>query len=95
MPLTKNSEPLKYNRIGVLTLLLFLCAIAISHAQLSVPFEPRLPNDNIKVKGDLVYVANNIVSISSDPNSDYNGNSSNQNVYMDYIDILESPSISI
>ncbi|MEG3659177.1 hypothetical protein V5097_17330, partial [Arenibacter palladensis] len=87
MPLTKNTKPLKHNCIGILTLLLFLCTIAISHAQLSVPFEPRLPEDNIKVKGDLVYVANNIVSIRSNPNSDYNGNSSNQDVYMDYIDI--------
>ncbi|MCK0146694.1 T9SS type B sorting domain-containing protein [Arenibacter sp. F26102] len=87
MPLTKHPKSLKYNLIAILTLLLFLCTISISYAQLSVPFEPRLPEDNIKVKGDLVYVANNIVSIRSNPNSDYSGNSSNQDVYMDYIDI--------
>lgn len=70
-----------------ITLLLLLAFVSISHAQLSVPFEPRLPGGNIKVKGDLVYVANNIVSVSSNPNVAYNGSSSNQNVYMDYIDI--------
>ena len=73
----------------VLTLFLFIAFVSISHAQLSVPFEPRLPEGNIKVKGDLVYVANNIVSISSNPNAAYNGNSSNQNVTMNYIDIDE------
>lgn len=61
-------------------------------AQLSVPFQPRLPGGNIKVKGDLVYVANNIVSISSDPNSNYNGSASNQDVNIGYIDIDGDPS---
>lgn len=75
-----------------LFLLFFIAFVSLSQAQLSVPFEPRLPGDNMKVKGDLVYVANNIVSIASDPNTDYNGSSSNQNVTMDYIDIDGDPS---
>jgi gliding motility-associated-like protein/uncharacterized repeat protein (TIGR01451 family) len=80
------------NSNRALFLLFFIAFVSLSHAQLSVPFEPRLPNDNMKVKGDLVYVANNIVSIASDPNTDYNGGSSNQNVTMDYIDIDGDPS---
>ncbi|MCR9229052.1 MAG: T9SS type B sorting domain-containing protein [Flavobacteriaceae bacterium] len=74
-----------------LFLLFFIAFVSLSQAQLSVPFEPRLPDDNIMVKGDLVYVANNIVSIASNPNADYNGGSSNQGVDMDYIDIDGDP----
>lgn len=80
-------QSLKNFLLRIPTFLLLFGTVAISYAQLSVPFEPRLPDDNIKVKGDLVYVANNIVSIRSNPNDDYNGYYSNQNVYMDYIDI--------
>ncbi|MBD0776973.1 T9SS type B sorting domain-containing protein [Maribacter sp. ANRC-HE7] len=84
-------KSLKKHFLRIPTFLLFIGAVAISHAQLSVPFEPRLPGGNIKVKGDLVYVANNIVSIRSNPNADYNGSASNQGVYMDYIDIDRDP----
>ncbi|NVN19457.1 T9SS type B sorting domain-containing protein [Muricauda sp. HICW] len=80
------------NSNRALSLLFFIAFVSLSQAQLSVPFEPRLPGDNMKVKGDLVYVANNIVSIASNPNADYNGSSSNQNVTMNYIDIDGDPS---
>ena len=87
-----KSKPLAVDLNRFLFLLFFIAFVSLTQAQLSVPFEPRLPGENIKVKGDLVYVANNIVSIASDPNSDYNGGSSNQNVNMDYIDIDGDPS---
>tara|TARA_R110002050_G_scaffold196426_2_gene331344 strand:+ start:40813 stop:51588 length:10776 start_codon:yes stop_codon:yes gene_type:complete len=76
----------------LLPLILFLFFISFSYAQLSVPFEPRLPGGNIKVKGDLVYVANNIVGQKSDPNADYNGSASNQDVTMGYVNIDGDPS---
>lgn len=75
----------------LLFFLFFTSCIAFSYGQLSVPFEPRLPGGNIKVKGDLVYVANNIVSQESNPNIDYNGSASNQDVKMAYIDIDSDP----
>lgn len=83
-PQTKTSQIL-------IAFLLFTIFVSISHAQLSVPFNPRLPEGNIKVKGDLVYVANNIVSTGSDPNVAYHGSSSNQNVTMNYVDIDGDP----
>src|SRR5690606_5313233 len=73
---------------------LFLFALAfvnLAQAQLSVPFEPRLPGGNIKVKGDLVFVANNIVSVAADPNLPYNGGSNNDGINMKYIDIDGDP----
>ena len=83
------------NRINssqkLLAFLIFFSFIKISFGQLSVPFEPRLPGGNIKVKGDLIYVANNIVGPKSNPNADYNGNASNQDVTMGYIDIDGDP----
>ena len=76
----------------VLTFLLAIAFVNLSQAQLSVPFEPRLPGGNIKVKGDLVYVANNIVSAGTNPNLPYNGGSNNDNIAMKYIDIDGDPS---
>ncbi|WP_418501547.1 T9SS type B sorting domain-containing protein [Flagellimonas sp.] len=84
-PQTKTSQIL-------FAFLLLIAFVTTAHAQLSVPFNPRLPEGNIKVKGDLVYVANNIVSTGSNPNIAYNGSSSNQNVTMNYIDIDGDPS---
>ena len=75
----------------LLTFLIFISLIQLSYGQLSVPFEPRLASGNIKVKGDLVYVANNIVGQKSDPNADYNGSASNQDVTMGYVDIDGDP----
>ena len=84
-PQTKTSQIL-------LAFLLLIAFVTTADAQLSVPFNPRLPEGNIKVKGDLVYVANNIVSTGSNPNVAYNGSSSNQNVTINYIDIDGDPS---
>src|SRR5690606_29809944 len=70
--------------------LLTIAFVNLSQAQLSVPFEPRLPGGNIKVKGDLVFVANNIVSIDN-TNVAYNGGVNNDNQDMQYIDIDGDP----
>lgn len=86
-----STQPLAETTRRFLIFLFLVGFASIVRAQLSVPFEPRLPGGNIKVKGDLVYVANNIVNISSDPNVAYNGGSSNQNVTMAYVDIDGDP----
>ncbi|MCK0159266.1 T9SS type B sorting domain-containing protein [Allomuricauda sp. F6463D] len=82
-----NYKPFANYSNRLLFTLFFITFVSLTRAQLSVPFEPRLPGDNIMVKGDLVYVANNIVSVASNPNADYNGSASNQGVNMNYIDI--------
>ena len=35
---------------------------SVSYAQLPVPFTPRLDGGNIKVKGDVVFIGNSIVT---------------------------------
>ncbi len=47
----------------IFSLLLILCgSIFISNAQLARAFEPRLPGNNIKVKGDITILSNNILN---------------------------------
>lgn len=63
------------------------------NAQLAVPFTNRLPNGNIKVKGDLVFVSNNILNDEAAPNADFNDpDLNNQNLKMAYVDIDSDPS---
>lgn len=75
----------------VFALLSAIVFVNLTQAQLSVPFQPRLPGGNIKVKGDMVFVANNIVSIGTDPNQAYNGSLNNDSQSMKYIDIDGDP----
>ena len=69
----------------ILVSLLFITAAVF--AQLEVPFAPRLSSGNVKVKGDIVLIGNNIISSSTTPNSAYNGNLNNDLEVGSYIDV--------
>ncbi|WP_306026650.1 MULTISPECIES: T9SS type B sorting domain-containing protein [unclassified Allomuricauda] len=65
------------------------------HAQVEVPFTPRLDNSYINIKGDYTFLANSIlnrVDGSNTANDPYNGNNNNNNFHRDYIDIDGDPS---
>lgn len=63
-----------------------------SFAQEAVPFTPRLNGGNIEIRGDIVYVGNNILNRASESNpteanTAYNGTQNNNSLWMEYIDI--------
>ncbi len=62
------------------------------NAQVPVPFSPRLQNDFVQIKGDLVMIGNNIVSAPPSPNLPYNGNEYNDFINMTYIDVDDDSS---
>ena len=77
-------------------ILFFIGFILVGKAQIWVPFSPRLPNGNIKVKGDLILLSNNILNRDggnaiTKPEDAYNKtgkSSSNNNILnMRYIDV--------
>ncbi|TPD68609.1 SprB repeat-containing protein, partial [Flavobacterium microcysteis] len=75
---------------------LILCCFS-AQAQVAVPFSPRLQNGNLKVKGDILFVGNNIVnrasaSNPSEANTPYDGPLANDRFNMEYIDIDGDPS---
>ncbi|TMM29899.1 T9SS type B sorting domain-containing protein [Polaribacter aestuariivivens] len=63
----------------------------ISTRAKNVPFTQRLVNGGVNLKGDISFIANNIVSKDQDgtvPNDDYNGTSEGNNrLNLNYIDI--------
>ena len=66
-------------------------------AQEAVPFSPRLNGGSLEVRGDVIFVGNNILNRASqaDPsqaNSPYNGTQNNNNLWMEYVDIDGDPS---
>ncbi|WP_158537874.1 T9SS type B sorting domain-containing protein [Flavobacterium sp. AG291] len=63
-------------------------------AQTPVPpgFSARLAGGSIRVKGDVVFVGNNILNRSPNPNTAYDGNTDNNSFTMEYIDIDGDPS---
>src|SRR6056297_4028065 len=90
------------NKLNILTKLavlfyLFVAGIQFTNAQEYVPFTPRLAGGNIEVRGDIVFVGNNILNRASESNSSqannpYNGTQNNNNLWMEYIDIDSDPS---
>ncbi|MDT0620463.1 T9SS type B sorting domain-containing protein [Croceitalea vernalis] len=76
-------------------LLFFLILLFVSfgaHAQEVVPFSPRLDGDNIEIRGDIIFVGNNILNRASEANpaeanTPYNGTANNNSLWMEYIDI--------
>ncbi|WP_069859212.1 T9SS type B sorting domain-containing protein [Arenibacter sp. NBRC 103722] len=69
----------------------------LSHAQEAVPFAPRLGGGNIEIRGDIIFVGNNILNraTEADPlqaNTPYNGSQNNNSLWMEYIDIDGDPS---
>ncbi|WP_158657112.1 T9SS type B sorting domain-containing protein [Maribacter cobaltidurans] len=62
-----------------------------------VPFTPRLDGGNIEVRGDIIFVGNNILNRASESNpaqanDPYNGTENNNSLWMEYIDIDSDPS---
>ncbi|SDD73369.1 gliding motility-associated C-terminal domain-containing protein [Pricia antarctica] len=76
---------------------LFIGSLYASYAQEVAPFAPRLDGGNIEIRGDIIFVGNNILNraTQSDPgqaNTPYNGNNNNNSLWMEYIDIDGDPS---
>ncbi|WP_299533646.1 T9SS type B sorting domain-containing protein [Ulvibacterium sp.] len=75
----------------------FLGALFYSSAQEAVPFSPRLDGGNIEIRGDIIFVGNNILNRASEANpseanTPYNGSANNNSLWMEYIDIDSDPS---
>jgi len=71
---------------------LFMSCSFFSYGQEAVPFTPRLNGGNIEVRGDIIFVGNNILNRASQANpsqanSPYSGTSNNNSLWMEYIDI--------
>ncbi|MCM4173019.1 hypothetical protein DHD32_16160 [Arenibacter sp. TNZ] len=74
-----------------------LCVLLIgfiftASAQEAAPFTPRLNGGSIDMRGDIIFVGNNILNRASqtDPslaNTPYNGTENNNSLWMEYIDI--------
>ena len=82
---------------NILFVILFFCGFLSLSAQEAVPFTPRLSGGNIEVRGDILFVGNNILNraTESDPaqaNTPYNGTQNNNSLWMEYIDIDGDPS---
>jgi gliding motility-associated-like protein len=77
-----TNRNLSYQIVFVFTLLFSLNAFA----QLAVPFTPRLDGGSIKVKGDIVFIGNSIVTGAGLPQP-YNGNGINNNNEGVYINV--------
>ncbi|MGB5319761.1 T9SS type B sorting domain-containing protein [Eudoraea sp.] len=66
-------------------------------SQEAVPFTPRLNGGNIEIRGDIIFVGNNILNRASEANpgqanTPYNGTQNNNSLWMEYIDIDGDPS---
>ncbi|MDA9089343.1 T9SS type B sorting domain-containing protein [Maribacter arcticus] len=75
---------------------LFIAGVLYTNAQEYVPFTPRLAGGNIEVRGDIIFVGNNILNRASqanpsEANMPYNGNANNNSLWMEYIDIDSDP----
>ncbi len=78
-------------------LFLFLGWHFFAFSQEAVPFTPRLTGGNIEIRGDIIFVGNNILnrasqSNPSQANTPYNGTDNNNSLWMEYIDIDGDPS---
>ncbi len=68
-----------------------------SNAQVAVPFSPRLESGSMEVRGDIIFVGNNILNRATqanptEANTPYNGTQDNNALWMEYIDIDGDPS---
>ncbi|WP_445383587.1 T9SS type B sorting domain-containing protein [Robiginitalea sp. IMCC43444] len=90
---------LLYQLIKNLFFLLFFLfgGMQMLFSQEAVPFSPRLSGGNIEIRGDVIFVGNNILNRASESNpsqanSAYNGTQNNNSLWMEYIDIDGDPS---
>jgi len=82
---------------NILFVILVLGGFFTLTAQEAVPFTPRLDGGNIEVRGDILFVGNNILNRASQANpaqanTPYNGTQNNNSLWMEYIDIDGDPS---
>jgi gliding motility-associated-like protein len=77
----KKKQALSYS---LFTIVFFISSIAF--AQLAVPFTPRLDGGSIKVKGDVVFIGNSIVT-GAGLTQPYNGTGNNNNREGVYINV--------
>ena len=56
-------------------------------AQNAVPFAPRLPGGSMRIKGDVIFVGNNILNRSPNPNTAFNSGGDNNGQTMEYINV--------
>ncbi|MGA9239428.1 MAG: hypothetical protein WBV75_10230, partial [Robiginitalea sp.] len=87
----------KFTIKNILFVILFFYGFASLIAQEAVPFTPRLDGGNIEVRGDILFVGNNILNRASqsnpeEANTPYNGTQNNNSLWMEYIDIDGDPS---
>ncbi|MGI9549676.1 MAG: SprB repeat-containing protein, partial [Aurantibacter sp.] len=84
------------SRNTLFLLLLFLGGLVATNAQ-EVPFSARLNdggNSYINIKGDYTFLTNTVMNRrnnSNGPNVPYNGNNSNNNFHVEYVDIDGDP----
>ncbi len=76
---------------------LLIAGIFFTNAQEYVPFTPRLAGGNIEIRGDIIFVGNNILNRATQANpaqanDPYNGTANNNSLWMEYIDIDNDPS---
>lgn len=76
----------------VLIVLMIILGGLGTYAQVAVPFTQRLAGGSIKIKGDIVFVGNNITNRApantpSDANTPYNGTANNNGLNFEYIDV--------
>ncbi len=81
----------------VLLLFFLIAGTFYSNAQEYVPFTPRLAGGSMEVRGDIIFVGNNILNRASETNpaqanTPYNGTANNNSLWMEYIDIDNDPS---
>ncbi|MGB5822274.1 MAG: SprB repeat-containing protein, partial [Saonia sp.] len=80
----------------ILFFVLVIGCLFASNAQEYVPFTPRLTGGNIEIRGDIIFVGNNILNRASqanpaEANTPYNGTANNNSLWMEYIDIDSDP----
>ncbi len=91
------NQTISIKKQTILFFILVICILFGAQAQEAVPFTPRLNGGNIEIRGDIVFVGNNILNRATQANptqanTPYNGNENNNSLWMEYIDIDGDPS---
>ncbi len=90
-----STKDFMVGKIVAVSLLIFALMFSTNAlAQLPVPFTPRLDDGSIRVKGDIVFIGNNIVTAKDLP-LPYNGNEINNNHEGIYINVASGGDPSI
>ncbi|PZR23562.1 MAG: hypothetical protein DI539_02865 [Flavobacterium psychrophilum] len=74
-------------KLRIVVLLGVLLSSLGAMAQNAVPFTPRLPSGSMRIKGDVIYVGNNILNRTPNPNNAFNSGGDNNNQTMEYINV--------